>query len=327
VEQHAIGFPGGIQVSFFAVFFASAPNVGRQAKTDVLGFLGVLFAWVFAFAAVLITSKLPRFPLLLSLVFLGDFLAILAFQKLPRYGIAGLQAGLALPFAFLSSPGPDWGGFTEARTRVWGIIVAGFTALVVHTYLWPVLPMHRVRALITAALRDTAVNLRQLFNGHSTWKGSPPSLRGVIAGANELLDDARYLPGPDSADPNYKDILSCLQEIEACLEYVNLVVALEKEHPLLLRFFEENGDFQEQADSKLEEVAQQFQQSRSSVPRMESVRWQSDVAARWASASKDIIPIPEGKSDTSHSAVIACCLDQFARAVERISALHFQSGS
>ena len=318
VEQHAFGFPGGIQVAFFAVFFASVPNVGRQAKTDVLGFLGVLVAWIFAFTAVLITSKLPRFPLLLSLVFLGDFLAILAFQKRPRYGIAGLQAGLALPFAFLSSTGPDWGGFTGARTRVWGIIVAGFTALVVHTYFWPVLPMQRVRALITAALRDTAVSLRQLFNDHSTWKGSPPGLRGAITGANELLDDARYLPGSDGVDPNYFDILSCLQEIDACLQYLNLVISLAKEHPLPQRFFQVIDDYAVEAGIKLQEAVQQFQQSPPLAGRFEPVRWQPDRSARWKCVFEDVVPIPDGEIDPRLLAVIARCLEQIAGAVERI---------
>ena len=61
--------------------------------------------------AAFLTSRLPQFPLLLALVFLGEFLAILAYQTLPRYGVAGLQAGLALPFAYLASTGPEWGSF------------------------------------------------------------------------------------------------------------------------------------------------------------------------------------------------------------------------
>jgi hypothetical protein len=44
------------------------------------------------------------------------------------------------------------------RTRFAGLVVAGFTAVVVHAYLWPVLPMRQLRASIAAALRATAVS-------------------------------------------------------------------------------------------------------------------------------------------------------------------------
>ncbi|HVW02227.1 MAG TPA: hypothetical protein VHB77_17880, partial [Planctomycetaceae bacterium] len=274
VEQHAFGFPGGAQVAFFAVFFASVGNLGRQTKTDVQGVLGIVAVWAFALAAVLLTSKQPRFPLLLSLAFLGTFLAILAFQKLPRYGIASLQAGLALPYAFLASTGPSWGNFMDVRTRIWGIIVAGFTALVVHACFWPVLPMHRVRVLIAAALRDTAGSLSHLLSGRLNGMGSPAGLRAGITGAHELLDDAHYLPGSDGADPGYQEIVMCLRQIDACLEYLHLVLAPEQEHPLAQRFVEAIGDDAQQAGSKLEEVAQQFQEFPGGPARVEPVRWQ-----------------------------------------------------
>jgi len=319
-EQHALSFPGGVQVAFFAVFFASVGNVGRQVKTDLLGLLGVLAAWTFGIAAVFLTSKLPRFPLLLSLAFLGEFLAILTFLKLPRYGIAGLQGGLALPFAFLTSTGPSWGTFVGARTRLSGIVVAGFTALVIHAFLWPVLPMRRLRALIAAALRDTAVSLGQLVSGdRSTWKGSPPGLHAIVAQAHELLDDARYLPGSDGVDPNYFDILGCLQEIDACVEYLNLVISLEQEHPLRQRFFQVIDDYSAQAGSKLQEVAQQFQPSPPRAGGVEPVRWQPDISARWKNVIEDVAPIPDGEIDPRQLAVIARCLEQIASAVERIS--------
>ena len=324
MEQHAISFPGGVQVAFFAVFFASIGNVGRQSKTDLLGLLGILAAWAFGIAAAFITSKLPRFPLVLSLTFLFEFLAILVYAKLPRYGIVGLQAGLAFSYAYLERTGPGWETFEGVRTRLMGIIVAGFTALVVHTFLWPVLPMRRLRTLTAAALRETAVSLSQLFSAPSTWKGSPSSLHSIVTQAHELIDDARYLPGPDSPHPNYFDVVGCLQEIEACLQYVNLRVAQKRGNPLLDRFFQVLDDYAEQAGSKLEEVAQHFQQSPGHTICMEPVRWQPNVSARWQRASEDVAPIPDGEIDSSQLAVVAQCLDQIAREVERISGIAFK---
>jgi hypothetical protein len=39
--------------------------------------------------------------------------------------------------------GAEWGSFSDVRTRFWGLVVAGFTAVVVHAYLWPDLGRHR----------------------------------------------------------------------------------------------------------------------------------------------------------------------------------------
>ena len=322
VEQQVLGFPGGTQVAFFSTFFASIGILGRQTKTDLLGLFGLLSGFVYGVVAAFFTSRLPHFPLLLSLVFLGEFLANLAYQKLQRYNIAGLQAGMGLPFAYLATTGPGWGSFAGVRTRIAGIVVAGFTAMVVHAYLWPVLPMRRLRASIAAALQDTAVSLGRLFDGpRSGWEGSPPSLSETVTRARDLLDDARYLPGPDHADPAYNGILGCLQEIDANLEYVRFLLGLEEEHPLRQRFFQVIGDYAEQARSNLEQVARQFQPLPGREARVESVHWEPDASGRWENASHDVGPVPDREIDPSRPAVIARCLDQIARVIERISSI------
>jgi hypothetical protein len=259
----------------------------------------------------------------LALVFLGEFLAILAFQRLPRYGAAGLQAGLALPFAYLATTGPEWGSFATVRTRFAGLVVAGFTAVVVHAYLWPVLPMRQLRTSIAAALRATAVSLAQLFSASRlTWAGAPPSLGETVTRARDLLDDARYLPGPEHADPAYNGILACLQEIDANLEYVHFLVGLEEEHPLRQRFFQVIGDYyREQARINLTWVAQQFQRSPGRAARVEPVHWEPDASGRWENASHAVGPAPENTIDPWRPAKIARCLDQIARAVDRISGI------
>jgi hypothetical protein len=323
LEEGWLGFPGGSQVAFYATFFASTGNLGRQNKTDLVGLAGLLIGFGYGVVAAFITSRLPHFPLLLALVFLGEFLASLAYQRLPRYGAAGLQAGLALPFAYLATAGPEWGSFTDVRTRFWGLVVAGGTAVVVHAYLWPVLPMRQLRASIAAALRATAVSLAELFAGpRAAWKGPPPVLGETLTRARDLLDDARYLPGPDHADPAYSGVLACLQEIDANLEYVHFLVGLEEEHPLRRRFFELLGAYPEQARRNLEQVAGQFQPSPHRAARVESVRWEPDASGRWERASRDVGPAPESREvDPWRPAVIARCLDQIARAVEKISGI------
>ncbi len=322
VEELVFGFPGGAQVAFFATFFASTGNLGRQNKTDLVGLAGLLAGFAYGVMAAFFTSRLPEFPLLLALVFLGQFLADLAFQRLPRYGVAGLQAGLALPFAYLATTGPEWGSFMTIQTRFAGLVVAGFTAIVIHAYLWPVLPMRQLRASIAAALRDTAVSLGELFSDpRATWKGPPPSLGETVNRARDLLDDARYLPGPDHADPAYEGILSSLQEIDANLEFVHFILGLEAEHALRVRFFQVVSDYAEQAQENLDRVAQQFQRDPSITARLEPVRWELDVSGRWERAFHEVGPLPDRAIDPRRPAVIARCLDQIAQATVRISTI------
>jgi uncharacterized membrane protein YccC len=325
MEEGLLGFPGGSQVAFYATFFASTGNLGRQNKTDLVGLAGLLGGFIYGVVAAFLTSRMPHFPLLLALVFLGEFLANLAFQRLPRYGAAGLQAGLAIPFAYLATTGPEWGSFTAVQTRFWGLVVAGFTAVVVHAYLWPVLPMRQLRASIAAALRATAASLAQLFGPtRPSWEGAPPSLGETVTRARDLLDDARYLPGSEQADPAYHGILACLQEIDANLEYVHFLIGLEAEHPLRQRFFHVIGDYAEQARSNLEQVARQFQPSAGRAARVEPIRWQPDVCGRWELASREVGPAPHGGIDPWRPAVIGHCLDQVARAVAKISGIAWE---
>jgi hypothetical protein len=325
VGESIFGLPGGPQVAFFATFFASTGNLGRQNKTDLVGLVGLLAGFTYGVVAAIVTSHLPYFPLLLVLVFLGEYLATLAFHTLPRYGVAGFQAGLALPFAYLATTGPEWGSFATVETRFAGLVVAGFTAIVIHAYLWPVLPMRQLRASIAAALRDTAENLGQLFSGsRATWKGSPPSLGDTLRRARDLLDDARYLPGPDHADPAYLGILGNLQEIDANLEYVHFLLGLEAEHPLLAQFFQVLGDYSGQAQSNLDSVAQQFHRDPGSAARLEPVSWQPDVSGQWERAFPTLSSRPDSDIDLRKPIVIARCLDQIAQATERISAIAWE---
>ncbi len=321
VEEVAFGLPGGPQVAFFATFFASAGNLGQQNKNDLMGLAGLLGGFAYGLVAALITSRQPHFPLLLALVLLGEYLAALILLAWPRYSAAGLQAGLAIPFTYLATTGPGWGSFSLVGTRFAGLIVAGFTAIVIHAYLWPVLPMRQLRASITAALKDAAARLDQLFSGpRASWKGAPPSLGETVRRARDLLDDARYLPGPDHADPAYQRILADLQEIDASLEYVHFLLGLEEEHPLRTRFFETVSDYAEQAQTNLERVVRQFQRDLRLAARVEAIHWEPDVLGHWRHAVQEVEPHPDRSLRLGRTMVIARCLDQIAQATERISA-------
>jgi uncharacterized membrane protein YccC len=320
VAEAIIGLPGGSQVAFYATFFATTGNLGRQNKTDLVGIIGLVCGFLYGVVAAFVTSHLPQFPLLLALVFLGEFLASFAFQAFPRYSAAGLQAGLALPFTYLATTGPEWGSFALAQTRFAGLVLAGFIAIIIHAYLWPVLPMRQLRASIAAALRDTVSSLEQLFGAsRALWTGPPMSLIETVRRAPDLLDDARYLPGADHADPAYHEILRGLQEIDANVEYLHFLIGLEREHPLRVRFFQVVADYAQQGRANLEQVAQQFQDSPRQGAQLEAIRWAPDVSGRWQEALEAGGTVKDDAIDPSRPAVLAYCLDQIARATERIS--------
>jgi hypothetical protein len=322
VEEVLFGLPGAQQVAFFATFFASTGNLGQQNKTDLIGMAGLLGGFGFGIVAAFFTSRLPEFPLLLSWVLMGEFIAALIFLTSERYSVAGLQGGLALPFAYLASAGPEWGSFSTVWMRFAGLVVAGCTAIVIHAYLWPVLPMSQLRELIATALKDTAASLGQLFSGpRAIWKGTPKSLAETVRRARDLLDDARYLPGPDHADPAYLGILTNLQEIDANLEYLHLIIGLEEDNPLRLRFFQVAGDYADQARKNFDHVVQQFQRDLDLAARLKPIHWEPNVLGRWQDAAYGVSPPPDKPIDLRRPGVIARCLDQIAQATDRISAI------
>ena len=81
------------------------------------------------------------------------------------------------------------------------------------------------------------------------------------------------------------------------------------------------GDYEEQARSNLEQVAQQFQPSLGRAAGVEPIRWAPDASGRWERASGDVGPVSDRGIDPLRPAVLACCLDQVAQAVERISGI------
>ena len=236
-------------------------------------------------------------------------------SDLPLYSFAGLQAGLAIPFTFLATVGPEWGSFTTVRTRLAGLLVAGFTAVVVHAFVWPVMPIRQLRASIADALRSTADTLTQLFTApRNAWPGPPPGLRDTILRARDLLDDARYLPGPEHADATYATILTSLQTIDASLEYIQLLICIEPDTPTREQFFATLADFPKSAREKLTIIAAQFHNApQRTVP----IIWPSDATERWDLVAPNTEP-PTG-SDLRRLVVIARCFDEIAAAAERIS--------
>lgn len=146
-------------------------------------------------------------------------------------------------------------------------------------------------------------------------------LSQTVTRARDLLDDAQFLPGSEHADPAYNGILGWLQEIDANLEYVHLLVGLADEHSVRQRFFQAIGDFPEQATTNLEAVARQFQDPPS---RAAAIRWRPDAIGRWEKSLHDAGPAADPDFVPERLAVVAGCLDQIASSVERISDISYE---
>jgi hypothetical protein len=131
------------------------------------------------------------------------------------------------------------------------------------------------------------------------------------------LDDARYLPGTDHADATYHGALAALQEIDACLEYIQLLISLEADSLWRQHFVEVLADYPQIARVSLESVARQFDDP----PRRDgAIHWPSNATERWdrfTAGSTSPLPI----RDAQRLVVIARCLDQIAAATERVSAI------
>ena len=314
-EEMYLQLPGSSQVAFFAVFFASTANLGKQSRTDVLGITGLMCGFAFGLLAATMTTRMPFFPLVLMFVLLGELIASYIFQSWPKYGVAGLQAGMALPFAYLAASGPAWGSFVDVRTRFAGLVLAGCTAILVHAYLWPVWPLRTLRFKIARTLRDTAESLRLLFADFTTWKGPPASLGETFHLAHDLIEDARYLAGSDEARGRYFRVIALLQEIDGYLAQIKLLMILFPDDVMRGPFLAANAGYLEQALALFERVALQFEDLR-----LPPVDWSCRCAENWDAATEhESLATDAQQDDHRRTVVLAECLDQIARSLTAIS--------
>ena len=80
-----------------------------------------------------------RAPLLVALLFLGQFVAAYLTRTAGKYAYAGLQMGLVLPMLVVA-PRTEFGSFAPAMQRLEGVLL-GLVASVVVAGLWPRFPL------------------------------------------------------------------------------------------------------------------------------------------------------------------------------------------
>jgi uncharacterized membrane protein YccC len=136
---HALGLPPE-KAAISVMLLTVAPHLQAMILKGELRLAGAFLAVGWALGTFLVVGLLPRFLLLASLLFFGQFLAAYLTRSAGRYAYAGVQMGLVLPMLVVAPPA-EFGSLTPAVQRLEGILL-GLVASVVVAGLWPRFPLH-----------------------------------------------------------------------------------------------------------------------------------------------------------------------------------------
>lgn len=117
------------------------PSIQELLRKGQLRVVGALLASAWTLGTFFVLARLPHFPLLLGLLFLGTFLAAYLARASKTWSYAGVQMGLVLPLLLVVPP-HDFGSIGAALQRLEGIVAALVASLVVGG-LWPQFPLLR----------------------------------------------------------------------------------------------------------------------------------------------------------------------------------------
>lgn len=106
------------------------PDMHSLLWKGELRLLGALMAIAFACCSFLILLRLPHFPILVALTFLGSYLASYLTRTGGDWSYAGLQMGLVLPM-ILVVPASEFGSLSVGVARVQGVVIALACAIIV----------------------------------------------------------------------------------------------------------------------------------------------------------------------------------------------------
>lgn len=107
-----------------------APDLHALVLKGELRLVGALLAMAYAFGSFVILMRLPHFPLLVALLFLGSYLATYLARTGGDWAYAGFQMGLVLPM-ILVVPAREFGTLSAGIARLEGVVIALGWAIVV----------------------------------------------------------------------------------------------------------------------------------------------------------------------------------------------------
>ncbi len=106
------------------------PDMHALLWKGELRLLGAAMAMTYALFSFLLMIRLPHFPLLVALLFLGSYLASYLARTGGDWAYAGVQMGLVLPM-ILIEPASDFGSMKFGIARLEGVVIALSCAIVV----------------------------------------------------------------------------------------------------------------------------------------------------------------------------------------------------
>jgi uncharacterized membrane protein YccC len=136
--SHAIGLsPGTAAVSVMVL--TVSPHLQALILKGELRVVGVALGSAWSLLTFFLVSLMPYLPLLVVLIFLGEFIAAYLARTAGKYSYAGLQMGIVLPMVAVAPPS-EFGSFAPALGRLEGVLV-GMAASVVVGGLWLTFPL------------------------------------------------------------------------------------------------------------------------------------------------------------------------------------------
>jgi uncharacterized membrane protein YccC len=135
---HVLGLPPS-KAAISVMLLSVTPHLQALIFKGELRIAGALLATAGALVIFVVVGLLPHFPLLIALVFLGQFIAAYVTHTAGKYAYVGVQMGLVLPLLVVA-PRAEFGSLTPAVERLEGILL-GLVASVVVAGLWPRYPL------------------------------------------------------------------------------------------------------------------------------------------------------------------------------------------
>ena len=232
--------PGGYQASFYGVLFGSIPNTGQAHLRGRLAIIGVGAGLLYGLTGLYVISLIPHFILLILIFALGTFVSAYVASGSQKISFSGLQAGLMLPYVFLSSPGPEI-SLTLATMRTFALLVASSIGLLVLHNIWPVSPYHELKKKISSALAISGTIFGKLILLDMDKKDEIEALVNPLAAtmptSSSLLFDAQYIISDEKLHAeDFVHIIECIEVIYAELETLKRTVYAEINSELLRKY-------------------------------------------------------------------------------------------
>jgi uncharacterized membrane protein YgaE (UPF0421/DUF939 family) len=135
---HAIDLPAD-KAAISVLLLTITPHLQALVQKGELRIAGLVIATIWSLGTFLLVGLLPYFPLLVGLVFLGQFVATYLTLTTGKYAYAGLQMGLVFPMVVVAPP-TEFGSVIPAAERLAGILL-GLAASITVAGLWPRFPL------------------------------------------------------------------------------------------------------------------------------------------------------------------------------------------